>query len=215
MPLAGAGDAQAAAGTLPGHPRGRRRPRSIGSSPPSAGPRTPVSSRSSTVGPSGSSGRRSMSPAAWDGRRRRLPPPRPRLRAPITLANEVHCFGDIFLSHLSAGNNPGPRPGRHLREADPGRRRPVGADRPPACPRRESMVRGTELDDRDRPSRAVLDAGRGEGRDLGLHGAQRRDAARPPPAARARRSRPSSRPRAARPIPRSATARARSPRRRA
>jgi len=30
----------------------------------------------------------------------------PRLRAPITLANEVHCFGDIFLSHL--GNNPVP-----------------------------------------------------------------------------------------------------------
>jgi 2-keto-4-pentenoate hydratase/2-oxohepta-3-ene-1,7-dioic acid hydratase in catechol pathway len=29
-----------------------------------------------------------------------------RLRAPITLANEVHCFGDIFLSHL--GDNPVP-----------------------------------------------------------------------------------------------------------
>lgn len=27
----------------------------------------------------------------------------PRLRAPITLANEVHCFGDIFLSHLLVG----------------------------------------------------------------------------------------------------------------
>jgi 2-keto-4-pentenoate hydratase/2-oxohepta-3-ene-1,7-dioic acid hydratase in catechol pathway len=32
----------------------------------------------------------------------------PRLLAPITLANEVHCFGDIFLSHLLAGNNPVP-----------------------------------------------------------------------------------------------------------
>ena len=32
----------------------------------------------------------------------------PRLRAPITLANEIHCFGDIFLSHLLAGNNPVP-----------------------------------------------------------------------------------------------------------
>jgi 2-keto-4-pentenoate hydratase/2-oxohepta-3-ene-1,7-dioic acid hydratase in catechol pathway len=32
----------------------------------------------------------------------------PRLKAPITLANKVHCFGDIFLSHLLAGNNPVP-----------------------------------------------------------------------------------------------------------
>lgn len=35
-------------------------------------------------------------------------PSGPRLRAPITLANEVHCFGDIFLSHLLAGGNPVP-----------------------------------------------------------------------------------------------------------
>lgn len=32
----------------------------------------------------------------------------PRLRAPITLANEVHCFGDIFLSHLQVGGGPVP-----------------------------------------------------------------------------------------------------------
>ena len=68
----------------------------------------------------------------------------PRLRAPITLANEVHCFGDIFLSHLLAGNNPVPdRVGIFAKLTQD----VVGPWEPIVRPRvhEGSMVGGTEL----------------------------------------------------------------------